>query len=83
MIISALLYIFGGIVNGLVLVLPNGTALPAGIADGITYYQTIWNNWNIIFPLDSVITIIGLIIALEATVLTYHLMMWVVRLIRG
>ena len=83
MIISAILYIFAGILNGLVFVLPDASDLTGEISNAISFFSTYWNNWNVIFPLDTAVTVIGLVVALEVTILTYHLMMWVVRLIRG
>jgi len=77
MITTVFIFVVGAVLMGLVQILPLGGALPAGIDTSLTYFASFWNDWNVVFPLDTVVSVIGYALALEVVILLFHLGEWI------
>jgi hypothetical protein len=78
-----LLRIFQVIIQGLVSILPNGSSMPSQINSAFTTFAGFFQKANAIFPMDTVFTIMGLILTLEASILSFHIGNWIYTKIRG
>jgi len=77
-LILVLLYILQTAVN----VLPTGT-LPAGVYSAFTSIQGYLAGWNGVFPISEMFTVLQAVVAFQATVWGFQLIIWVYGRIRG
>jgi hypothetical protein len=81
MITTTLLYLLYGVIRILLLpfnLLPNAV-LNASITTSLATAGTYIKSMDFIFPTSSFLTILGLIFGIEIVILTYKLIMWVIR----
>ena len=52
--------------------------LPSSFATAITNTSGYYNSLNAILPVDTMLTILGLSLAIEGAYLTYKIIMWVI-----
>ena len=81
MIADAILYIIYGIVYLLcqpILLLSNVT-LPSGLTSALTTASGYIHALNVILPIDTILAILGVSLALELAYLTFKIIMWVIR----
>ena len=83
MITTGIIYMFKTMLSGFVILLPTVQSFPATIDTAIIYFSNFWNDWNDLFPIDTIIIIIGWVITLEAGILLFHSLDWIYTKIRG
>lgn len=83
MIFQFLINIVFDIINAVISVLPDPDELPGGISSAFNTIATYFHKANAILPVDTMFTIIGLILSVEAGVLLFKLSNWVINKVRG
>lgn len=81
MIITAILnvvYTFVNLVLYPLSLLPNVT-LNSNFNSAITTASGYYHSLNVVLPVDTMITIFGVSLALEASYLTFKLIMWIIK----
>jgi len=64
------------IISTIVLILPTGSGFPAEVGNAVTYFSGYVGVVDPLLPLDTLHTIILLVIALEIAILTFRMMKW-------
>jgi len=85
MIVDFLLYLIYGAVLLLTLplrLLPDAT-LPIGFTNSITTASGYFHSFNSFLPIDTLLSILGSILLIEAGVVAYKIIMWVITKIPG
>lgn len=77
-VIAGLFYAF---LVGMLNLLPNAGPLPSGFADAITLIYGYMLLFNFFFPIDSLFTILALVIAWEVALITWYGIRWVLAII--
>jgi hypothetical protein len=54
-------------------------SFPQGLLDAVNNVQGFYSSLNPIFPVDALLVCIGIIVALEAVLLVYKAMMWLIK----
>jgi len=84
MIFYALLLFFKFLLQGLLLLLPSGTEIPTQVG---YYFALFWQpikNLNILFPIsETIIYILPAWLILHLGVMTFYLVNWIIKKIRG
>jgi len=83
MITSAIIYIFGWMLSGVVTILPSGTLLPAGFA---TMFSTIVNyayGWDWLFPIAALFEIFSAFLVFTIVEIAWKSSKWFVQYLRG
>lgn len=57
--------------------------LPANITNSFTLVAPLWNQLQNIFPMDTLLTILQLVIATEAVILVLRAFLWILKKIPG
>lgn len=83
MIITALLGIIFLFLAGLIGLLPLGTSLPSAFNSSVSTFFSYLTAFNGFFPMGTLMTILGLEITLELSILGFHFLEWVYHKIRG
>lgn len=83
MITAALLKIFEFIISSLTFILPDVQALPEGIENAIDFFAPKWSSWNDYVPVDTLLLVFGFAITFEFAILTFHVVDWSYKKIRG
>jgi len=78
MITTFFLLIVNTFVVFLLSFLPSGS-IPSGILTSLNYIVGVMNTFNWFFPLDTLFTVLGITIAYELIVLSYHFIMWILK----
>ena len=73
-----LIYLFLTIILSPLLLLGD-VVLPSGFTTAITNASGYYNSLNTILPVDTMLTILGLSLAIEGAYLTYKIIMWVIQ----
>jgi len=71
------------ILNLLASILPSSSGLPSNVQTGITTFLNYLNGINYVFPVDSILTIMGLFITFEIALFLITLIRFVANMIRG
>lgn len=81
MIIDAIVLIFYSLLYILTLPIASlaDASLPAEIDNAISQATNYLSMANAILPVSTLITILGLILLIEAGIMTYKIIMWVIR----
>lgn len=82
MISNFFLNIFYAIVAGIANQFPVAT-LSSETTTAITNISIFLSNINGLFPVTTLLVIIGIILGIEAVIITYKLVMWAIRKIPG
>jgi len=82
MIVTFILQIAYAFINFLIGFLPVGS-LPPQITTALTYFVGVINSFNFLFPIDTLITVLGISISFELAVVFFHFINWVYHKIRG
>lgn len=82
MISTFFLSIFNGFVNLLVGFLHTGH-LPAAIGSAFTYFASLLNLFSYIVPVDTMLQAAVLILSVDAAVMLWHFINWIIRKIPG
>jgi uncharacterized membrane protein YozB (DUF420 family) len=82
MIIGIIIDIFTSIVNFFVGLLPT-TGFPESVTSGITGLVQSAYGFNNIFPVDTLLIVLGLALTFEAIILGWNGSKYVIQLIRG
>jgi len=77
MITTVFVFLAGVLLSGLVQLLSLGGSLPAGVDSALNYFAPFWNDWDVVFPLDTLVEIIVLCMTIEAGILLFHLGEWI------
>lgn len=62
--------------------LPNAT-LPSGVSNALSQAGSLINTLDAFIPVATILTIVGLVVAIEGGVFSYKVIMWVIRKIPG
>jgi hypothetical protein len=54
-------------------------SLPSGIASAITSAGAYLSSFDLIFPVGTFLTIFGLMLTIEAAILVYKVVMWLIK----
>jgi len=71
------------IVDGIVSQLPVAQALPSQIGAAFTYVIVQISQWTFIFPITTVLLILGYTVSIELVLWGFHGGVWVYKRIRG
>ena len=82
MITNQLLNIIYYFVYTILAILPSGH-IPEAAADAISTMGGYLEYIKIFFPVDTLLTVLGLILATEAIFLSYYFIMWIIHRIPG
>lgn len=82
MLPNILISIFYTFAHALLSVLPQ-TGFPTTVTDSINGFFSGVYAYNSIFPIDTVITVIGLCATFFALVLGFEIVKWIIHLVRG
>jgi len=58
--------------------LPSGT-LPSGVSASITYFISLMYRFNALLPVDTLFSVLGAFVVLEAAIVLFDLLMWILR----
>jgi len=83
MIITLLLNSLFFVIDGVFSSLPVAQTLPTPIHDAFTYAIQQISQWTFIFPITTVLTILGFTLVIEATLFLFHGGVWVYNKLRG
>jgi hypothetical protein len=83
MIITFILTILGNFLLGVVNLLPASSGLPSGILDAFHYAIYQISQWTFIFPISTVLTILGYTVLIELALWTFHGSVWFYNKARG
>jgi hypothetical protein len=75
--LNLIYYILYGITSPIRL-LPD-VSLPAGFTSAMTTASSYYSSLNAILPLDTILILLGIYIAIEVAYLTYKLIMWLIK----
>jgi len=76
MITNALISLGNFILSGLVNLFPTSTGFSSGVFDGADYLGNMVGRYNVIIPVGTLATILGLIIAVELSIFTFKTFKW-------
>jgi len=82
MIVGFLIKLFAAFVSFLIGLLPV-VAFPSGIATAITTVMGYVNALSWLFPVSTLITVLGIMITYEIGIFTFKFTRWLIHLIRG
>jgi len=83
MIFNVLLALLAFMIQGVAAILPTLTIFPADLPTNIATVVASAYGWSWIFPIGTIITMIGLLILVATTEFTFFAAMYVLKLIRG
>lgn len=83
MIFQKIIDVFFSIVEFLIGLLPDPDTLPSGIGTAFSSIGTYLRKANAILPVDTMITIMGLTLAVEGGILAFIVLNWIYNKIRG
>jgi len=83
MIFNIFLAIISFVVQGVASILPTITLFPSDLPAGIANIVSSAYGWNWIFPVGTIIALIGALIILGAAEFSFYAAMYVLKLIRG
>ena len=83
MITETIIHIFQKIILAVLSILPSASSVPSQINSAFTLFAGFFQKANAIFPMDTVFTIIGITISVEAAILAFKLGDWLYNKIRG
>jgi len=83
MIVSFFITILSAILSGLIALLPSTSAINSNVDSAITFFAPKFSTWNDVLPVDSLLTIIGLVLTFEAGLLLFFSINWIFNKIRG
>lgn len=83
MIVTFLLTILFAVISVPLSVLPNSMGLPLDIGNALAYFAVQISSWTFIFPMSTVMTILGYTLLVEFSLWTYHGFIWSYNKIRG
>lgn len=76
MITTLLMTLGEFVINGIVLLLPTGTGFPTEVGSAVTYFSGYLGVVDPLLPLDTLHTIIMLVIGLEVAILSFKMVRW-------
>lgn len=83
MIFNVLLAIIGFIIGGVASIMPTISIFPSDLGSNISTVVAGAYGWSWLFPVGTVIAVIGVLIILVASEFTFYAAMYVLKLIRG
>jgi len=83
MITSAIIYIFGWMLSGVVFVLPSSSLLPVGFTDMFSTIVDQAYGWDWLVPIGTMFSVIGAIFVFYFVELTWRSSKWFVQYLRG
>jgi hypothetical protein len=83
MITGFLINALGILVSNLIALLPTSSGFTSGFNTSLTQFFGYAYSFNDIFPIDTLITVLGLTVAFQAGVLLFKMFNWVLGKIRG
>jgi len=83
MITTALLYFFYAGIYFFLLLLPTGGDLNSNIATALDEFATYWNMLDSVMPVGTLFTVLLLYLAFETIILSYKVINWIIKKIRG
>jgi len=83
MIFVPILALFHLFLEALIALLPNSTGFSAAFQTDLTNLFHSAYAWNGIFPIDTLLQVLGLMVAFELAVFGYKLVRWIISVVRG
>jgi len=83
MIITLILNVFYVFIGFIISILPDAQILPEAFATAFQWLFGLLWNFDSVVSVDTVITILGLSLAFQASILLFNLIVWIIHLIRG
>jgi hypothetical protein len=83
MIFDVILAIIAFILTGVAIVLPVINLFPAGLSADISSIVSSMYGWSWIFPIGTIITLIGVLVAVVAAEFAFYAAIYVLKLIRN
>jgi len=83
MIFNFILAIVAFMVNGVASVLPSITIFPAGLADQIANFMSSINGWAWLVPIDTVMTVFGVLVLLVLVEFIYFTAMYILSIVHA
>jgi hypothetical protein len=85
MITQAIIQVFQTIIDGILNLLPSGSSypIPSQITSAFTLFSGFFQKAQALFPMDAVLTIIGLTFVIEGSILIFDIADWLYDKIRG
>ena len=83
MIIAGLIWLVGTFLLSIVGLLPSSDPMPETIGPAITAMVGYANSFSYIFPWGTAMTIMGLILGIESTIMVFNLFVWAYNKFRG
>lgn len=81
MIFNFVLAVVSFLINGIAAILPSITVFPASINTGIASIMAFLNGWSWLFPIDTLLNIIGVFVIVVLLEFTYFVALFVLGLI--
>lgn len=83
MITSAVIATIALLLNGIIVLLPAGEALPSTASNAFTWLGTESYKWDYIFPITTVWIIVGIMIPVLVAYFFWNGVQWLISFIRG
>lgn len=83
MIFNVFFAVLAFIVQGVAALLPSITIFPVTLSSNIATVVSSAYGWSWIFPVGTIITMIGILVIVVAAEFTFYAAMYVLKLIRG
>ncbi len=83
MLLTGIIELIRALIDLLIDLFPSPSSLPSGINDAFTLLGQYFQKANAILPVDTMITILGLILTLESGILAFKIANWVINKFRG
>jgi len=83
MITDLLIYIVSAFIQAITFILPTWTPWPSALLEGLTYFFTNLAKFNIIFPVDTLLTVLAFVINFEVIYFSSKLIIKILNFFRG
>lgn len=83
MVIDAILNFILLLIQGFLFILPDGGVFPTEFTSSITNIVTEVMKWSKVFPVESGMVVIGILLSFEAGIIAFKTIQWLLRVIRG
>lgn len=83
MITNILLLILNTFLYFIIDLFPDFTGLPTGISTTFTTIQTYFGYLNKLFPIDTLISALAILLTFDIALVSYKIFNWIVKKVRG
>jgi len=83
MLIAPFIYLIGFIFYSLIAILPSAGTFPTEINIAFVWVFETAYSWNWILPIDTIITVLGLVVVFYTGIFTFQALKFIMNIIRG